>query len=73
MNTYLFPWYADGVCGIRSVVAKSYESSEEKIKSMYLLIYDDLDDLQDYDDFCIELDEKYGVCLGKAVEINEFM
>ena len=46
---------------------------EEKIKSMYINKYDDLDDLLDYDDFCIELAEKHGIYLGDVSEINEFM
>ena len=45
----------------------------EKIKSMYINKYDDLDDLLDYDDFCIELAEKHGIYLGDVSEINEFM
>lgn len=73
MNIYLFPWHTDEVCTISKVVARSYEDCEEKIKSMYINKYDDLDDLLDYDDFCIELAEKYGIYLGDVSEINEFM
>lgn len=57
MNIYLFPWHTDEACTISKVVARSYEDCEEKIKSMYINKYDDLDDLLDYDDFCIELAE----------------
>jgi hypothetical protein len=73
MNTYLFPWHTDEVCRIGKVVARSYEDCEEKIKSMYINKYDDLDDLLDYDDFCEELADKYGIYLGEVSEINEFM
>ena len=55
MNTYLFPWHTDEVCRIGKVVARSYEDCEEKIKSMYINKYDDLDDLLEYDDFCESL------------------
>ena len=61
MNTYLFPWHTDDVCRIDKVVARSYEDCEEKIKSMYINKYDDLDDLLDYDDFCEELANKHGI------------
>jgi hypothetical protein len=73
MNIYLFPWHTDEVCTISKVVARSYEDCEEKIKSMYINKYDDLDDLLDYDDFCIELAEKHEIYLGDVSEINEFM
>lgn len=73
MNTYLFPWHTDEVCRIGKVVARSYEDCEEKIKSMYINKYDDLDDLLDYDDFCEELGDKHGIYLGEVSEINEFM
>lgn len=73
MNIYLFPWHTDEVCTISKVVARSYEDCEEKIKSMYINKYDDLDDLLDYDDFCEELADKYGIYLGEVSEINEFM
>ena len=73
MNTYLFPWHTDDVCRIDKVVARSYEDCEEKIKSMYINKYDDLDDLLDYDDFCEELANKHGIQLGDVFEINEFM
>lgn len=73
MNTYLFPWHTDEVCRIGKVVARSYEDCEEKIKSMYINKYDDLDDLLDYDDFCEELADKRGIYLGEISEINEFM
>lgn len=73
MNTYLFPWHTDEVCRIGKVVARSYEDCEEKIKSMYINKYDDLDDLLDYDDFCEELADKHGIHLGEVSEINEFM
>ena len=73
MNTYLFPWHTDEVCRIGKVVARSYEDCEEKIKSMYINKYDDLDDLLDYDDFCEELADKHGIYLGEVSEINEFM
>lgn len=73
MNTYLFPWHTDEVCSIGKIVARSYEDCEEKIKSMYINKYDDLDDLLDYDDFCEELADKYGIYLGEVSEINEFM
>ena len=43
MNTYLFPWHTDEVCRIGKVVARSYEDCEEKIKSMYINKYDDLE------------------------------
>ena len=55
------------------MVARSYEDCEEKIKSMYINKYDDLDDLLDYDDFCEELADKHGIYLGEVSEINEFM
>ena len=67
MNTYLFPWHTDEVCRIGKVVARSYEDCEEKIKSMYINKYDDLDD------FCEELADKHGIYLGEVSEINEFM
>lgn len=73
MNTYLFPWHTDEVCRIGKVVARSYEDCEEKIKSMYINKYDDLDDLLDYDDFCEELADKHEIYLGEISEINEFM
>lgn len=73
MNTYLFPWHTDEVCRISKVVARSYEDCEEKIKSMYINKYDDLDDLLDYDDFCEELADKHEIYLGEISEINEFM
>lgn len=73
MNTYLFPWHTDEVCSIGKIVARSYEDCEEKIKSMYINKYDDLDDLLDYDDFCEELSDKHGIYLGEVSEINEFM
>lgn len=73
MNTYLFPWHTDEVCRIGKVVARSYEDCEEKIKSMYINKYDDLDDLLDYDDFCEELADKHWIYLGEVSEINEFM
>ena len=73
MNTYLFPWHTDEVCRIGKVVARSYEDCEEKIKSMYINKYDDLDDLLDYDDFCGELADKHEIYLGEVSEINEFM
>ena len=73
MNTYLFPWHTDEVCRIGKVVARSYEDCEEKIKSMYINKYDDLDDLLDYDDFCEELADKHAIYLGEVYEINEFM
>ena len=73
MNIYLFPWHTDEVCTISKVVARSYEDCEEKIKSMYINKYDDLDDLLDYDDFCEELVDKHGIYLGEVSEINEFM
>jgi hypothetical protein len=73
MNTYLFPWHTDEVCRIGKVVARSYEDCEEKIKSMYINKYDDLDDLLDYDDFCEELADKHEIYLGEVSEINEFM
>ena len=73
MNIYLFPWHTDEICTISKVVARSYEDCEEKIKSMYINKYDDLDDLLDYDDFCIELAEKHRIYLGDVSEINEFM
>ena len=73
MNIYLFPWHTDEVSTISKVVARSYEDCEEKIKSMYINKYDDLDDLLDYDDFCIELAEKHRIYLGDVSEINEFM
>lgn len=73
MNTYLFPWHTDEVCRIGKVVARSYEDCEEKIKSMYINKYDDLDDLLDYDDFCEELADKHGIYLGEISEISEFM
>ena len=73
MNIYLFPWHTDEVCTISKVVARSYEDCEEKIKSMYVNKYDDLDDLLDYDDFCIELAEKHEIYLGDVSDINEFM
>ena len=66
MNTYLFPWHTDEVCRIGKVVARSYEDCD-------INKYDDLDDLLDYDDFCIELAEKHGIYLGEVSEINEFM
>lgn len=73
MNTYLFPWHTDEVCRIGKVVARSYEDCKEKIKSMYINKYDDLDDLLDYDDFCEELADKHRIYLGEVSEINEFM
>lgn len=73
MNTYLLPWHTDEVCRIGKVVARSYEDCEEKIKSMYINKYDDLDDLLDYDDFCEELADKHEIYLGEVSEINEFM
>lgn len=73
MNTYLFPWHTDEVCSIGKIVARSYEDCEEKIKSMYINKYDDLDDLLDYDDFCEELANKHEIYLGEVSEINEFM
>lgn len=73
MNTYLFPWHTDEVCRIGKVVARSYEDCKEKIKSMYINKYDDLDDLLDYDDFCEELADKHGIYLGEVSEVNEFM
>ena len=73
MNTYLFPWHTDEVCRIGKVVARSYEDCEEKIKSMYINKYDDLDDLLDSDDFCEELADKHEIYLGEVSEINEFM
>ena len=73
MNTYLFPWHTDEICSIGKIVARSYEDCEEKIKSMYINKYDDLDDLLDYDEFCRVLDDKHGIYLGDISEINEFI
>lgn len=73
MNTYLFPWHTDEICSIGKIVARSYEDCEEKIKSMYINKYDDLDDLLDYDEFCDVLADKHGIYLGDISEINEFI
>ena len=72
MNTYLYPSYSKEVCKIIKIIAKSYEDCKEKIKSIYIDKYDDLDDLLDYDDFIDDLIDKHRIYIGKVSEIDEF-
>lgn len=73
MNIYLYPWHTDDQCSITKVLARNFQDCEDKVKDSYINMYDDLDDLLDFDDFCSDLYEKHRIIIGDIFEINEFM
>lgn len=48
------------------------EQCEDKIKSIYTEKYD-VDDTQDFDEFCEDLCDRFDILIGDIYEIDEFM
>ena len=72
MNTYLIPWHSDSTIKIKKINARNFKECEEKLKTYFSNIYEDIDDLLDLDDFVDILGNKYGVYVGEIYDINEF-
>lgn len=72
MNLYLYPVLDENCIAIKKCMANSRNHCEEKIKSIYVQNYD-VDDTQEFDNFCEDLCDKYDVLIGDIYEIDEFM
>ena len=75
MNTYLIPYEEKQDVDIFRVVAPSWEDCLQKVMDKYIdRFYDDDDiaSIDDFDDFCDYLADKYSINIGIIHELEDF-
>ena len=76
MNTYLVPFVDDIDCDIFKVTADSWEDCKQKIMNRYIRIYEDDENIADFDnfeDFCNYIMDIYDTVIGTIHELDEYV
>lgn len=72
MNVYLIPFSTESGCDILKITACSLESCKVKIIEHYADKFDDLADIEDYDEFLDTIYDRYEIYIGEIHEIEEY-